>query len=352
MKWRIALLLALLPYVANATPWEVSAVIDGQPGATGIQWWLAENTPTGTQLGSINTIPGPLVAGVWSTISDSQFANSGRTICAVARQVRTRGTETPVNSLGTGSLCQTFAAPPPPPPAALTPPPAPIVRLSGIPPPPPPTGSDPPLSWTDPRFAAVVALGSQILASGSALTDKSIAVNGANASIQCNGSCNLTRVRVNSSEALRVVSGNVVITDSYLEALGSGADHADVIQTYSPGSTGTITLRSTAIVAHTTAATAGLFIADGWKPTLVDIQDSVFWGGPYGMRLHADGFTGAHLRMRNVCFVGPFSGGRFIIDTAAGGGGPPWQIDDWTNVNDCTIQSGQLVRGAAIAKPQ
>jgi hypothetical protein len=149
---------------------------------------------------------------------------------------------------------------------------------------------------------------------------------------------------VNSSEALRIVSGTIRLQDSYLEATGHGDDHADVIQAYSPGSRGSLILRNTSIVAHNTAATAGIFIADSWKPDLVDLENVMFSGGPYAFRMHVDGYAGSHLRMKNVCFVGPFNYGLYLIDDLV-------TIDEWTNVNECVIQNGKLVPTKAIPHP-
>jgi hypothetical protein len=214
--------------------------------------------------------------------------------------------------------------------------PAPAPTLSPV--------SGPPLTFNDSRFANAVSVGAQSLSNGATLADRSITADGGAASILCNGSCTLNRVRVNSSEAVRITSGTILIQDSYLEATGSGDDHADVIQAYSPGSRGSLILRNTSIVAHNTAATAGIFIADNWKPDLVDLENVMFSGGPYGLRLHADGYAGAHLRMKNVCFVGPFMYGMYLIDSIV-------TIDEWTNVNECVIQNGNLVITKAIPHP-
>jgi hypothetical protein len=69
----------------------------------------------------------------------------------------------------------------------------------------------------------------------------------------------------------------------------------------------------------------------------------MFSGGPFGLRIHADGYNNAHLRMKNVCFVGPFGYDMFIIDG--------FIIDEWTNVNECVIQNGNLVFTKAIPHP-
>lgn len=204
--------------------------------------------------------------------------------------------------------------------------------------------SGPPLSFNDARFSNATSLNQVMTVSaGGSLTDKSVEEYSGSPSITCSGSCTLTRVRVNSRECIRGVQDNIVITDSYLEATGSANDHADVIQTYSPGSRGTITLRNTSIVAHNDDATAGIFVADNWEPDLIDLENVMFKGGPYALRLHADGYSNAHLRMKNVCFVGPFGYDMFIIDG--------FTIDEWTNVNECVIQNGQLVVTQAIPHP-
>lgn len=235
-------------------------------------------------------------------------------------------------------------------PTQTTPPPTP----TPVPAPPStaPSMAGPPLSFDDVRFANATSSGRLTLGDGATFMDKSIVDTGGESSITCSGSCTLRRVRVNSRECIRLTRKDMIIEDSYLEATGQGDDHADVIQAYSPGSTGTLTLRNTTIRAHETAATAGVFIADNWGPNLIDFENVVFWGGPYGLRLHADGYKNAHLKMKNVCFVGPFGYGRFLISLGSGGNtSTGWYIDEWTNVNDCVIQNGKLVIVSPIPKP-
>src|SRR5690349_15097719 len=70
------------------------------------------------------------------------------------------------------------------------------------------------------------------------------------------------QVRIDSREGVRLGGdGNIVINNSYIETTGTGADHADGIQAYSPGSSGNLTITNTSIVSHNSAANAGLFIA-------------------------------------------------------------------------------------------
>ena len=81
--------------------------------------------------------------------------------------------------------------------------------------------------------------------------------------------------------------GDITISNSYIETTGQGSDHADGIQAYAPGSTGNVTITNTTIVAHNTAATAGMFIADDYSGTFT-FDNVVFQGGPFGLRIAAD----------------------------------------------------------------
>ena len=100
-------------------------------------------------------------------------------------------------------------------------------------------------------------------------------------------------------------SGTFTYQNCYLEAKGVGDDHADVIQAYAPGARGTIVLRNTHIRAYNQAATAGLWVADNWTGG-IDIKDTIFQGGPYGLRFYSDVGGDVTLDMENVYFVGPF----------------------------------------------
>ncbi|MCK1403776.1 hypothetical protein IVB45_13995 [Bradyrhizobium sp. 4] len=233
-----------------------------------------------------------------------------------------------------------------PPPASSSPAPAAAPAPTPAPAPSSMPSSGPPLSFNDPRFTSAISHSrlDDGVPDGGSLTDRSyIYYEVGDNTVGCWGSCTLTRLRIQSRECIRAIKGNIVIADSYLEATGQGDDHADVIQAYGPGNHGTITLRNTSIVAHNTSATAGIFVADNWKPDLIDLENVMFQGGPFGLRLHADGYMNAHLRMKNVCFVGPFPLRKFFITD--------FIIDEWTNVNDCVIQNGQLVIVKSIRRP-
>jgi hypothetical protein len=226
-----------------------------------------------------------------------------------------------------------------------------VFASSGVttpPPPPPATSGTIPLTFNDSMFSGVTNSGSVTLSSGGSLSNKSITVNGPAASVQCNGACTLDHVRVNSAEAVRVGgSGTVSINNSYLEALGSGADHADVIQAYSPGSRGTISVTNSSIVAHNTAATAGLFVADNWTGN-INLNNVVFNGGPYGLRVHPDVGGDNIITANNVYFVGPFGYGAILMSDV---GGHKNIVTQWNNVRNATIVNGVLVPGSLMSCP-
>ena len=123
-----------------------------------------------------------------------------------------------------------------------------------------------PLSWNDPLFNGVTNSGSVTLKNGGTLSYKSITDTGSMASVVGQGSFTLDHVRIDSREGVRIGGdGDITISNSYLESTGQGNDHADTIQAYSPGSTGNVTITNTTIVAHNTAANAGIFIADDYQ---------------------------------------------------------------------------------------
>ncbi len=84
----------------------------------------------------------------------------------------------------------------------------------------------------------------------------------------------------------------------------AGADHADGIQAYSPGSRGNLTITNSSIVSHNTAANAGLFIADNYGGS-VTLNNVVFQGGPTGLKIYADDQP-ITVALKDVYFVGPF----------------------------------------------
>jgi hypothetical protein len=204
-----------------------------------------------------------------------------------------------------------------------------------------------PLNYNDSRFSGN-ATSNSVTVSGGTLSKKSITDTGSTASVVINNSAIIDTCRVNSREAVRIAGSGADIRNCYLEATGSGADHADVIQTYSPGERGSIIkIKDTAIVAHNTAATAGLFVADNFGCS-VTMDNVLFWGGPYGCRIHADPGCTVNVSAKDVFFVGPFAYGATLINKVGTG---ILNIVLWENVRNATIVNGVIVPGTAIARP-
>ena len=220
-----------------------------------------------------------------------------------------------------------------------------------------------PFSFDDPQFFANVSPSAPFSLDCTTQADRSVTEPQEPAAIVNNcgaGTSTLTRVRLggdggtngNVREGYRCGgSGTMNIAESWLEAKGEGADHADVIQCYDPNNspTAVMNLNRTTIRAYSTSATAGAFIADDYSLEL-HVDSVMFWGGPYGLRFHTDGHPG-FLYMNDVCFYGEgdqnhsFSSGPFLMNPF-----PP-TIVEWNNVNWCTIENGQLVIHGAIPQP-
>ena len=212
----------------------------------------------------------------------------------------------------------------------------------------PPSSDAIPLSFNDPIFTNMTTSGDVKVPDGGSLSNRSISGPTISASITALGAATITKCRVDSQEAVRVGgSGLVRIDQSWLEAKGVAGDHADVIQAYAPGSTGTIHVTNSTIRAYNQDATAGLFVADNWTGT-VRLENVVFWGGPFGLRLHSDVGGDVHVYLKDVYFVGPFLYEPFLL---SGYGGTSVIIHQWENVRSATIVNGALVAGAAIPAP-
>lgn len=196
-----------------------------------------------------------------------------------------------------------------------------------------------PLSWNDPAFANVTTSNALILSGGAVRSSLSITQDGNQASVQCT-SCTLNNVRISSREGVRCTSGNLNLNWVWVEAQGVSGDHADGLQCYSPGSTGTNVIKNTTFRAYNHDATAGYFSADNWKGSHV-FENVLFWGGPFGLRINSDG--GTSVSLKNVYFVqNSFLYDAFLIQAP---------IIQWENVRWATIVNGQLVLGNAIPKP-
>jgi len=228
-----------------------------------------------------------------------------------------------------------------------------LVSIDGVPvpaapttPTPPATGGTIPLSWNDPMFASVTNSGPLVLASGQSRSNLSIAEQSGQASIICNGSCNLDHIRISSREGPRCVSGNINISNMWIEAIGTGDDHADGLQCYGPGSTGAVTSKNVTFKAGG-ATNAAYFSADNWKGTHT-FENVLFWGGNYGVFIPGDG--GSTASFKNAYFVkDSFTYGATRLDETIDG--HKLQNILWENVHWVTIVNGKMVIGAAIPKP-
>ncbi len=207
--------------------------------------------------------------------------------------------------------------------------------------------NDIPLSWSNSLFSDNVNSGSVTIPDGGTLSNVSITETGSTASVVLRGDATLDDVRVNSREGVRIGGGgDIVINNSYIETTGTGSDHADGIQAYSPGSTGNVTISNSTIVSHNSAATAGMFIADNYGGT-VTLDNVVFEGGPFGLRIHADPGSTINVALKDVFFVGPFAWAPLLIEESGG----VLNITQWDNVRYATIVNGELVPGALIQPP-
>jgi hypothetical protein len=209
-----------------------------------------------------------------------------------------------------------------------------------------PTTAGVPLSFNDAAYSNATSGPSRIiLPPGSSRTDLSIVENSGDPTITCNGSCNLTRVRIQSREGIRCRSGSINLTWVYISATGVGSDHADGLQCYAPGLTGTVTVKnSTFKMAGVT--TAGYFSSDNWLGSHV-LENVLFEGGSYGLRIPADG--GSSVSLKNVYFVrGSFRYGPFLFDAIHG---RRINIAQWENVRWVSWRGDQLVLGELIPRP-
>lgn len=203
-----------------------------------------------------------------------------------------------------------------------------------------------PLSWNDPLFSNNISSGAVTLQNGGTVSNRSITDTGSLASVVGNGSFTMDDVRIDSREGVRIGgSGNINISNSYIETTGTGSDHADGIQAYAPGGTGNVTITNTAIVSHNSAATAGMFVADDYSGTFT-FNNVMFEGGPYGLRICADK-DDIYVSLTDVYFVGPFMYSPLLFQEV----NAPIHITHWENVRYATIVNGELVPGALIPAP-
>jgi hypothetical protein len=230
-----------------------------------------------------------------------------------------------------------------------------VAKDAAVPPDPmpsaPPSVGTIPMSFDDPMFTNMTETTSSYnLQTGQSASHKSIRgpASGDAASTGW-GNNNWDYCRCDSREGFHVCGpGYFNVTNCWVQAFGQGADHADGIQAYSPGSRGTIKVRNTSIRMSNTSATAGMFVADNWTGT-IDIQDCMFWGGPYGLRLHPDVGGDNDVYLKNVYFVGPFAYGPIYFSDVWGHVN---HIRKWENVRNATIENGVLKPGSPIKPPK
>jgi hypothetical protein len=209
------------------------------------------------------------------------------------------------------------------------------------------------MSFNDPIFAGVTngSVG-QVLANGVSLTDKSFAnANNGNQIITLNGNNTLTRVRVGlpTREGPRVAgNGTFTFNSCWIEVDGTGADHADCIQTYAPGSSGSLVLNNTTLRAYKSGerggiGSAGIMGGENWVGSFV-FRNVLFWSGYVAAHLYPDVGGDIHFNWENVYFVnsspsyGPYGGHKVVVDR-------------WVNVCNATIVNGVVVPGAPLARP-
>jgi len=205
-----------------------------------------------------------------------------------------------------------------------------------------------PLRWDDPRFNSTILQSTVTLPIGANLSNKSYNEYSGGSTVVCAGNNIVSIVRVKSREGVRVGGpGNFEYSECYIEANGSGSDHADGLQAYAPGARGVIKAKNSSFVMGMTAVNCGFFIADNWTGT-IDLENVMFTGGCYGLRAHPDYGGDNIIRLKNVFFVPPFLYGPFYFSNVAGHKNI---FDLWENVCYATISNGQLIPGAAIPKP-
>ena len=199
-----------------------------------------------------------------------------------------------------------------------------------------------PLSWNDPMFSGVTSSGSTSVKNGGTVSYKSFVSTSGDAVVGGTGSFTLDHIRIDAREGVRIGgSGDITISNSYIETTGQGSDHADGIQAYAPGSTGNVTVTNTMIVSHSTAATAGMFIADGYSGTFT-FDNVVFQGGPYGLRIAAD-TDDIYVSMKDVYFIDT----KFLFEEV----NADIHFTHWENVRSATIVNGELVPGPLLSPP-
>jgi hypothetical protein len=196
-----------------------------------------------------------------------------------------------------------------------------------------------PLSWDDPVFANAVDSGSLTLSGGATASDLSIALPPEDPyAATCCGTYTLERVRIRAREGVRVASGSVTLRWVWSEAEGQPGDHSDPLQCYGDG--GNTFVHNTTFRAYNHDSSAGYYASGGFLG-FHHLENVLFWGGPYGIRINSDGGYG--IALKDVYFVeGSFDYGPFSIRIP---------VTQWENVRWARIENGALVVGDPIPVP-
>jgi hypothetical protein len=201
-----------------------------------------------------------------------------------------------------------------------------------------------PLSWDDTMFSTAASSGQLNLGSGQTRSNLAITDQSGEPALTCDGSCNLDHIKIRAREGYRCVSGTQNLSWMFIEATGTGSDHADGLQCYNPGGTGSVVVKNSTFKVSG-AANAAYFSADNWRGSHV-LENVLIWGGQ-GFFVPGDG--GSSISLTNVYFVGPFTGGGPIRTDMVNG--LRATIVKWENVRNATIVNGKLVLGTEIPRP-
>jgi cell division septation protein DedD len=117
-----------------------------------------------------------------------------------------------------------------------------------------------PSGWNDPIFANVRSAGINSYNMSGTTQDISIETSSGEPMIGCSN-FTLRRFRGKGREGIRLCGDNVLVEDFYIEAIGSGDDHADGVQAYGGSGMSNVVLRRGNIIVGG-AANTGIFLAD------------------------------------------------------------------------------------------
>jgi hypothetical protein len=235
---------------------------------------------------------------------------------------------------------------------------SPVVTPPPVTPPPvtpPPSGTNfgiPIGGWNDPSFVNMTERTSSVsVGSNQTVSNQSINIlgqSGAWAAIDIGGTGTLRNCRIRCNEGIRVGDGARLIEGCYVETTATST-HSDSLQAYSPGATGTITLRNSwlcTIPGSHPSGNSAYWAANDWRGNHI-LENVLLSGGAFSLRIPGDG--GNSMSLTNVFFEEgtPAFGQLWFPDV----NGRRCTIVKWENVRFARIVNGQLVLGAAIPRP-